>query len=626
MKRHMMRIGLFLLSLTLAGCTLIGLGFGLLSDAAQRQEKSLPGWKVDTLKVGAKIEVFLDNGSILSGYYRGMEAVPAEEYAQLYAASLQGLAPDLHFPNLEEQVQLTFAAPKLGGPDVVLESRFHGFAPNAIVFTALWQGDARIQKKSLYELVHLRTKDGGILQGNFIRTMVRDGSLPVQSRLSIFEPATQQQHLLPLGEIQQIHHYSTAHNGALTGFILGAAIDAAIIIAAANDQTGPSRAEGENDLSSCPFVYSFDGEKYVLDSESFGGAIFHAAQRTDLDNLDHLQEVQGRYRLKLTNELQETQFVDEMRLLVLDHPQSTQVVPSFAGKLHTFAAPQPPQQATTLRGAEVRGLIAAKDERVWVSNPFGRDPEDKSQARDGLLVEFARPVGAQAAKLLCNLQNTLWASYLQGQLLALQGRELAQWYAQLNDSPAARAALLQAMVREGMLRVHVWNGLAWQEAGFFWEVGPSVPKDQALWLDLSHVPEEVVRIKLESTAGFWMINNIAIDYSPDAEVIVTALLPERARDHRGRDQRAALAHNDGQYYAMPTTQDWAELTFAAPPLRTGYARSVVLQSSGYYEIHVRAAGEPQHELVQQLMTEPGAYGQYTLRVLQQYQTALNQQE
>ncbi|NUM67286.1 hypothetical protein HUU39_18765, partial [candidate division KSB1 bacterium] len=43
-----------------------------------------------------------------------------------------------------------------------------------------------------------------------------------------------------------------------------------------------------------------------------------------------------------------------------------------------------------------------------------------------------------------------------------------------------------------------------------------------------------------------------------------------------------------------------------------------LKSSGYYEIHVTAAGEPQRELVAQLMTEPGAYGQYTLRLLNQH--------
>ncbi|NUM77932.1 hypothetical protein HUU40_26520 [candidate division KSB1 bacterium] len=272
-------------------------------------------------------------------------------------------------------------------------------------------------------------------------------------------------------------------------------------------------------------------------------------------------------------------------------------------------------------------MITDKDDRVWVSNPFGRNPEDKPEVRDGLLLEFPRPAGTNAAKLCCNLQNTLWASYLQGQLLALHGRELPDWYALMNSSPAARAALFQAMVREGMLLVHVWNGQVWQEAGFFWEVGPSLAKDQVLWLDLSNIPGENLRVKLESTAGFWMINSVVIDYSPEAELIVTELLPEQARDHLGQDQREILTDNDGRYYVMPAVQDWAELVFVAPPLRKGQQRSVVLKSSGYYEIHVSAEGEPQRELVSRLMAEPGAYGQYTLRMLNQHvRTALSKVE
>jgi hypothetical protein len=65
---------------------------------------------------------------------------------------------------------------------------------------------------------------------------------------------------------------------------------------------------------------------YDESHETFGGAIFHAAQRTDVDNLDHLAEVGGAYRVKLTNELQETQYVDELKLLVVDHAQKRRLL------------------------------------------------------------------------------------------------------------------------------------------------------------------------------------------------------------------------------------------------------------------------------------------------------------
>lgn len=605
-----------LLAVALCGCSIIGLSIGALSDARQPKAMTVPGWKVDTLKVGAKVEVLLRDGRTVNGKFKGIKPMPFNQYVTLHNEAKAQLPEGMYLPNPTDTLVMTFAARKPQESEVTVTGQLAGFVRDSVRVGQNVAGKARIVAWPLSELIRLSDQRGNELTGETIRSLINDGKIPVRSSLAIL--AKSEQKLIPTNQVQQVHQLAGKKEGVLVGFLLGAAIDAAVIAAVASADWGSFMSTNESGSMSCPFVYSFDGRQYVLDSETFGGAIFRAAQRTDLDNLDHLTEVNGSYRMKITNELPETQFVDELRLLVVDHPRDTRVVPSFSGKINTLAAPQPPNKATSYRGDEVQNLIIDKDNRVWVSNPFGRNPEDKSQARDGLLLEFPRPAGTNAAKLCCNLQNTLWASYLQGQLLALHGRELPAWYARMNSSPEARAALFQAMVREGMLRVQVGNGQNWQEAGFFWEVGPSVPKDQVLWLDLSNLPGETLQVKLESTAGFWMINSVAIDYSPEAELIVTELLPQQARDQLGQDQREILTNNDGRYYVMPAVKDWAELVFAVPPARPGYQRSILLKSSGYYEIHVTAAGEPQRELVAKLMTEPGAYGQYTLRLLNQH--------
>ncbi len=605
-----------LLAVALCGCSIIGLTIGALSDARQPKAMTVPGWKVDTLKVGAKVEVLHRDGSTVSGKFTGVKPMPFSEYVSLHTKAQTQLPEGIHVPNLADTVFMTFIARQPQEPEVVVTGQLAGFEQDSVRIGQQVAGKARILAWPLSELMRMSNRSGDDVTGETVRSLINDGKIPVRSALALSEK--REKRLIAANQVQEIHVLPAKKSGALTGFLLGAVIDATVLIAAASADYGGGLSSNESGSMSCPFVYSFDGKQYVLDSETFGGAIFRAAQRTDLDNLDHLTEVNGSYRIKITNELPETQFVDDLRLLVVDHPRDTRVVPSFSGMIYTLSAVQPPNTATSLRGNEVRTLIAAKDDRVWVSNPFGRDPEDKSEVRDGLLLEFPRPAGTNSAKLCCNLQNTLWASYLQGQLLALHGRELPDWYALMNSSPQARFALFQAMVREGMLRVQVWNGQNWQEAGFFWEVGPSVPKDQVLWLDLSNIPGETLQVKLESTAGFWMINSVAIDYSPEAESIVTELPPQQARDQLGQDQREILTNNDGRYYVMPAVEDWAELVFAAPPARPGYQRSLLLKSSGYYEIHVTAAGEPQRELVAQLMAEPGAYGQYTLRLLNQH--------
>ena len=85
---------------------------------------------------------------------------------------------------------------------------------------------------------------------------------------------------------------------------------------------------------SCPFVYSWDGEKYSFDAEPYGGAIAQGLERDDYSELEHLRADHGMYRLLLTNEVDETQFTNLMELWVVDAPADAQIVSDEFGTLH----------------------------------------------------------------------------------------------------------------------------------------------------------------------------------------------------------------------------------------------------------------------------------------------------
>ena len=140
-------------------------------------------------------------------------------------------------------------------------------------------------------------------------------------------------------------------------------------------------------------VYSFNASSYILDSETYGGAPFKAAERTDYDNLDYVLPVDGKYHLRMTNELPETQYTDEIKLIVVDHPRGTNVIPESHGSIHTISSPVAPLSATDFDGQDVAKLIAKKDELFWESNPFSKNPEIPDELRDGLILEFPRPLG-----------------------------------------------------------------------------------------------------------------------------------------------------------------------------------------------------------------------------------------
>src|SRR5256884_1178271 len=78
----------------------------------------------------------------------------------------------------------------------------------------------------------------------------------------------------------------------------------------------------------------------------------------------------GRYQLRLTEELWETAYLDEARLLAVDHPESVQVyvnerfVPagSAALRLYQVARPHPPVAATDERGNDLLPALRVQDD------------------------------------------------------------------------------------------------------------------------------------------------------------------------------------------------------------------------------------------------------------------------
>ena len=128
-------------------------------------------------------------------------------------------------------------------------------------------------------------------------------------------------------------------------------------------------------------------------------------------------------------------------------------------------------------------------------------------------------------------------------------------------------------------------------------------------------PEKSYRIELTPPAGFWMINDLAVDYSDDIPLEPQEIEAVAAVDSNGVDIRPLLASTDDCYFAMPNTGDNAEVVFPVPPSSIGTERTLFLKASGYYDIHMGALGEPQHDTLIKIRREPGyaaryAWGEY----------------
>ncbi len=360
---------------------------------------------------------------------------------------------------------------------------------------------------------------------------------------------------------------------------------------------------------SCPFIYSFNGEDWVCDAEPYSGSIFRGGQRTEWCLLDHIEPVRGQYRILATNELKETEFIDQLALVAVDHPQHTIVVPDAWGRIHSISDPIPPLDAVDKRLNPVTEALSANDRMLWLA---------KDGMKDELVIRFPRPRDAARAKLVFVGQNTSWGPLVISRYLGLYGEKLQDFYREVNNRGPAYYMMLGMHLREELfsLKVRVDTNAGWQERGLIIGAPPQTSDLQVAMLDLSGVEGDVVEIKLTPPAHFWKINYVAIDYSEDLPLKVVEIEATSARDQLGRDVRDTLRTADGQYLEMPHIGDQVEMSFAVPATEAGMERTVLLRASGYYEIHLDNSGPRQDQLLYRIHTEPGfalAYSQEQLK-------------
>jgi hypothetical protein len=364
---------------------------------------------------------------------------------------------------------------------------------------------------------------------------------------------------------------------------------------------------------SCPFVYSYDGQHYWFDGEPYGGATCPALQRRDWCRLDSLKSVGGKYRLLLTNEVNETQHTDEFKLLLVDHSPTIQVIPDASGLFHAIPSPQPLLRATDAHGTDLAVWFRSSDLLWWESEMKGRDPESPGALRDSLTLCFARPQDAREAKLVANAGSTLWGSQMLKRAEALWGNDLVQWQDSLFN-PLVRSGLDAWNRREEayVLQVRVWTGQDWSVRGELLGGGPFVSEDRIVHINLDGIAGDTLKILLTPAAGFWQLNWFAVDYTPDLPLAAQEIAADSAMGYDGSDLRPALNSEDGIYYTAPEVGQTARVSFASPPLGAGQCRTVFARVSGYYDIHHEEVSAKQDSILQRIREEPGYYTRYAL--------------
>ncbi len=420
---------------------------------------------------------------------------------------------------------------------------------------------------------------------------------------------------VPLSSVKEVQ--VRRGDAAKTVFaVLGATVAIALVAVATSDNgsSTPVQQQSDSIVFSCPLVYSWDGTHWRLDSGTFGGAITRGAQRTDLDNLLYARPQQGGLCFLVTNQSPETDHIDALSVLAVDHAPGITVAPDGAGRLHSVGSLIAPVRAVDATGADILPRIAQEDGWHWASRAVRRDTASMTDAREALTLSFSRGSGRTPARLVVDGRNTTWAAMMMGEMVSLHGRATPAWYDSLDHDPALVRQTISAMAQTGFLQVSVWDGNRWLSQGFLPEAGPELAKRQVIPLDLASAGGDTVRIRLETSPGFWLLDRVALDTSAEQALQVRELHPDTATFGDGSDALPLIADRDDRYLDLETS-DSARVTFTDPEVPAGMVRSYLLRSTGWYRIHTPQTDAPSPLLA--AMGQPGMLARLALARLNQ---------
>lgn len=137
--------------------------------------------------------------------------------------------------------------------------------------------------------------------------------------------------------------------------------------------------------SSCPYLYTWNGERFEFITDFMGGGemgYWHAPGVRNVPDPveytrireDQLRPRDGRYELRVTNELEETLFVDRVQLIAISHPSSVEIHPREG----LFEPPFPRFDLYAARDVHPAPRVLDHD---------GRDVTDRARARDRQFIE-----------------------------------------------------------------------------------------------------------------------------------------------------------------------------------------------------------------------------------------------
>jgi hypothetical protein len=217
-----------------------GFVIGSAKDASKPDSLYLPGWKAEAVKPGTNVNLFLTDGSPVTGIYRGLGQVANEEYAERYSRFRKHKQDLLFLPALGETITITMQS------GAQLEREFLGFNYQRLAEILDAKTIADLEAPSLAILVRqlvsntsgtlfmknvVKVADvqGNSTEGAILLSLAAENEIPLHSTIIVEKPDRHVQ--FPMDKVERVE-LKNKKKARWTGLAIGAIIDVAAWVSA----------------------------------------------------------------------------------------------------------------------------------------------------------------------------------------------------------------------------------------------------------------------------------------------------------------------------------------------------------------------------------------------------------
>ncbi len=359
-----------------------------------------------------------------------------------------------------------------------------------------------------------------------------------------------------------------------------------------DDYSITANFEEEDDNGSCPFIYSFDGEEYHFEHESMAWAVDRSLETTSYGTLRKLREVNGKYYVKITEELPEQSFLNSFRLFTVDYPAERGVIEVFAdikGKSHTIKERISPISFTDSEGNSKLEKINKEGEFVGGD----RETLEKGRYVETYEAVFEKPDNlGDTAKLMVSARvkeflNQAWFwTYNR-----IRGERNLWWIEKILGTRFFKDKH-RDFIGMAELRVELWDGEEWRKQENI-KAGMYIVEEFLISLDTSLIKELEgdVRVRFRGIPGFSEIDQVHIDFSENEPVKVKELKPDTALFNGEKDVLPIIEESNNERLKM-LKGDRIGLIYSVPSMGEDKERGFMVAVEGYYHMDENTKQNP----------------------------------